>query len=182
MKLSSLTSTPDELNDIASMKRLFIVRHGKAEPQNGGRDMDRPLATRGLQDAKNLGEWTSAVREPGTPLLTSPANRTTQTAQCLCTSWKEPEGNIQVEPHAYLASDRAWLGWINGFDDAHSSAWVVGHNPGLSELVERLTEQPIWLPTCGLAEIELHVDSWSEAFAGTGRLRGLFTPKSAMRP
>ena len=57
-----------------------------------------------------------------------------------------------------------------------------GHNPGLSELVERLTEQPIWLPTCGLAEIELHVDSWSEAFAGTGRLRGLFTPKSAMRP
>jgi hypothetical protein len=28
----------------------------------------------------------------------------------------------------------------------------------------------------------LHVDYWSEAFAGTGRLRGLFTPKSAMRP
>ena len=42
MKLSSLTSNSDELNDIASMKRLFIVRHGKAEPQNGGRDMDRP--------------------------------------------------------------------------------------------------------------------------------------------
>ena len=51
-----------------------------------------------------------------------------------------------------------------------------GHNPGLSELVERLTEQPVWLPTCGMAEVELQIDRWDAAFAGVGRLRGLFTP------
>ena len=164
------------------MKRLFIVRHGKAEPQCGGQDLDRPLAIRGIHDAEKLGGWTLAVRKQGALLVTSPAKRTLQTAQCLCKAWNEDESNIRVEADAYLASDRAWLRWINGFDDKHSTAWIVGHNPGLSELVERLTEQPIWLPTCGLAEIELHVKSWCEAFAGTGRLRGLFTPKSVMRP
>ena len=33
-----------------------------------------------------------------------------------------------------------------------------------------------------MAEVELDVDAWGEVFAGTGRLRGLFTPKSVMRP
>ncbi|HAT47302.1 MAG TPA: histidine phosphatase family protein, partial [Flavobacteriales bacterium] len=72
--------------------------------------------------------------------------------------------------------------WINNWPDQYESGWIVGHNPGLSELVERLTDQNMWLPTCGLAEISLEVNSWTEVFAGTGRLRGLFTPKSAMRP
>ena len=84
--------------------------------------------------------------------------RTTSTAQCLVDVWGEPSSHIQFEEQAYLASDRAWLGWINAWPDAHDTGWIVGHNPGLSELVERLTDQPIWLPTSGLAEITLHVD------------------------
>ena len=164
------------------MKRLFIVRHGKAQPQGGGSDFDRPLSAQGEADAHALGQWTAEAREPGAPLCVSPALRTSSTAQCLVDVWEEPSSHIQFEEQAYLASDRAWLGWINAWSDAHDNGWIVGHNPGLSELVERLTDQPIWLPTCGLAEITLHVDAWAEAFAGTGRLRGLFTPKSAMKP
>lgn len=89
---------------------------------------------------------------------------------------------MTLEPEAYLASDRAWLRWVNEWDDQAESGWLVGHNPGLSELVDRLTDQTIWLPTSGMAEIELHVHSWAEVFAGTGRLRGLFTPKSHLLP
>ena len=107
---------------------------------------------------------------------------TRETAAWMCTEWGEPLECVQIQEDAYLASDRAWLNWINAWDDRHESGWIVGHNPGLSELVERLTEQPVWLPTCGLAEVELQVESWAEAFAGTGRLRGLFTPKSSLCP
>ena len=164
------------------MKRLFIVRHGKAMPQGGGSDFDRPLSAQGEADAHTLGQWTAEARQFGSPLCVSPALRTKSTARCLVDVWGEPHTHIQLEEQAYLASDRAWLGWINTWSDEHETGWIVGHNPGLSELVERLTDQPIWLPTCGLAEITLHVDAWAEAFAGTGRLRGLFTPKSAMKP
>jgi|TARA_B100001564_G_scaffold83680_1_gene67497 phosphohistidine phosphatase len=115
-------------------------------------------------------------------VLTSPAIRTTQTTSILREVWGAEETAITVLEDGYLASDRAWLGWINALSDEHEQAWIVGHNPGLSELVERLTEQPLWLPTCGMAEIELQIEQWDAAFAGVGRLRGLFTPKSSLCP
>lgn len=164
------------------MKRLFVVRHGKAIPYGTCPDVDRILTDRGECDATALGKWTRNARVPGAPCLVSPASRTRQTAEKMCAEWGEEQTALAFQKDAYLASDRAWLSWINAFDDAHDTGWIVGHNPGLSELVERLTEQTVWLPTCGLAEVELHIDSWSEAFAGTGRLRGLFTPKSSLCP
>ena len=33
-----------------------------------------------------------------------------------------------------------------------------------------------------MAEVELQIDQWDAAFAGVGRLRGLFTPKSSLCP
>ena len=164
------------------MKRLFIVRHGKAVPHGSMPDFERDLAPRGIHDVQTLGTWSLPARHVGAPCCVSPSHRTLQTALLLLSSWNEPESAMTLEPEAYLASDRAWLRWINAWDDAHATGWVVGHNPGLSELVERLTDQNLWLPTSGLAEIELHVDRWDEVFAGTGRLRGLFTPKSTLKP
>ena len=143
-------------------------------------DAARELTARGVEDALKLGLWTKETRQAGTPLWVSPATRTQQTAKKLCKSWSETEDAIHLQPDAYLASDRAWLSWIGQWPDNAASGWIVGHNPGVSDLVERLTDQPVWLPTCGLAEIELHVESWDEVFAGTGRLRGLITPKSML--
>lgn len=170
------------LPELGGMKRLFVVRHGKAVPYGSCPDVERVLTPRGEDDATALGKWTLEAREAGTPFLVSPAARTRQTATLICTEWGESHSSVHIQEDAYLASDRAWLNWINAWEDRHEAGWIVGHNPGLSELVERLTEQPVWLPTCGLAEIELQVDSWAEAFAGTGRLRGLFTPKSFLCP
>lgn len=164
------------------MKRLFVVRHGKAEAKHPDGDFHRALSPRGARDAEALGQWSRGAHVLGSPVLTSPAIRTTQTTALLREAWQADEMAITVLEEGYLASDRAWLGWINALDNRHEQAWIVGHNPGLSELVERLTEQPVWLPTCGMAEVELQIDQWDEAFAGVGRLRGLFTPKSSLCP
>ena len=164
------------------MKRLFVVRHGKAEAKHPDGDFHRALSPRGASDAEALGQWSRGAHVLGSPVLTSPAIRTTQTTALLREAWQADETAITVLEEGYLASDRAWLGWINALDNGHEQAWIVGHNPGLSELVERLTQQPVWLPTCGMAEVELQIDQWDAAFAGVGRLRGLFTPKSSLCP
>ena len=164
------------------MKRLFVVRHGKAEAKHPDGDFYRALAPRGQRDAESLGKWSQSAHVLGSPVLTSAAVRTTQTTALLREAWQADETAITVLEEGYLASDRAWLGWINALDNRHEQVWIVGHNPGLSELVERLTEQPVWLPTCGMAEVELQIDQWDAAFAGVGRLRGLFTPKSSLCP
>ena len=163
------------------MKRLFVVRHGKAEAKHPDGDFHRALSPRGARDAQSLGQW---MRRPcvGQPRPDERGGSHHPNHDLLREAWQADETAITVLEEGYLASDRAWLGWINALDNRHDQAWIVGHNPGLSELVERLTEQPVWLPTCGMAEVELQIDQWDAAFAGVGRLRGLFTPKSSLCP
>ena len=119
------------------MKRLFVVRHGKAEAKHPDGDFNRALAPRGQRDAESLGQWSQSAHVLGSPVLTSAAVRTTQTTALLREAWQADETAITVLEEGYLASDRAWLGWINALDNLHDQAWIVGHNPGLSELVER---------------------------------------------
>ena len=160
------------------MKRLFVIRHGKAVPHGTCADIDRGLQPRGIADVEALGRHAIKARKPGAPWLVSGAQRTKETAELLRKAWNAHPDEMTLEPDAYLASDRAWLQWINAWSDDHDTGWIVGHNPGVSDLVARLTDQHIWLPTSGMAEIELHIDGWAEAFAGLGRLRSMHTPKS----
>ena len=39
---------------------------------------------------------------------------------------------------------------------------IVGHNPGLEELVEQLTDERQDLPTAALAQIVLPIDQWRD--------------------
>ena len=162
------------------MKRLFVIRHGKAEPHGMTTDFDRTLTPRGLSDAHQLGVQTQSIHSNGSPIMVSAAKRTRQTAEEIARAWGTSTDHIEFLQEGYLASDRAWLTWINAWSDDHDTGWIVGHNPGVSDLAGRLTDQTLWLPTCGMAEIELHAESWASVFAGMGRLRSLSTPKSIL--
>ena len=63
------------------MKRLFVIRHGKAEPHGTTTDFDRTLTPRGLSDAHQLGVQTQSIHSNGSPILVSAAMRTRQTAE-----------------------------------------------------------------------------------------------------
>ncbi|MGB6671910.1 MAG: hypothetical protein WBE34_05710 [Candidatus Nitrosopolaris sp.] len=41
-------------------------------------------------------------------------------------------------------------------------ALMVGHNPGVEELLELLTSEIHLLPTCSLAHLNLQIGSWSD--------------------
>ena len=69
----------------------------------------------------------------------------------LCKAWAEKPMLVQFIRNAYLASHHEWLEWIRECPDDASSCWIVGHNPGLSDVVKQLSGQELWLPTCGMA-------------------------------
>jgi phosphohistidine phosphatase SixA len=56
---------------------------------------------------------------------------------------------------------------------------LVGHNPGLEELVRDLTGEPIALPTAALAALDCECEAWSDlrAPAPRARLAGFWKPK-----
>jgi phosphohistidine phosphatase len=57
-------------------------------------------------------------------------------------------------------------------------ALFFGHNPGITEVIERLSGEPIGnLPTCGMVRIDLPIASWALLSAGIGTLVWLDYPK-----
>jgi phosphohistidine phosphatase SixA len=55
---------------------------------------------------------------------------------------------------------------------------IVGHNPGLEDLLAHVTGEREALPTAALARIALPIDRWPNLDASTrGTLVGLWRPK-----
>lgn len=159
------------------MKTLFILRHGKAEPESpSGSDFDRALAPRGLDDAARAAMELKGRLPRHAPGAISAARRTQETAGAVrdALDWELTGAWMD----GYLAPAGLWLDAVNGWQDECDAGLIVGHNPGLSDLVSGLTDAPVWLPTAGLAEVTFEVDRWAEVSRGCGILRGIWTPKS----
>lgn len=78
----------------------------------------------------------------------------------------------------YLAHPDAYLKVLAQQDDHLTRIMVVGHNPGLEQLLHVLTDSQETLPTAALAHLELEIDSWQQLNASTtARLVNLWRPK-----
>lgn len=125
---------------------LILIRHAKSDYPPGVADHDRPLNARGLRDAPRIGAWL-AERAAGEPrdvtcVLVSTARRAQLTwllasgAMGAATStWVDHD-----EPRIYEASARALAGVVGELRETCRSAVIVGHNPGLDDLVDHLTD------------------------------------------
>jgi phosphohistidine phosphatase len=77
-----------------------------------------------------------------------------------------------------MAAPGQLLAALQALDDGVAHAALVGHNPGLSELAELLTDAGIGdIPTCGIVTIELDVERWRDAVPGCGRALDFDYPK-----
>ena len=62
----------------------------------------------------------------------------------------------------YAAGPQAYIDALHDLSDDHVRALVIGHNPGLEELVEMLTGEIHLMPTCSLAYVKLRIGKWIE--------------------
>jgi phosphohistidine phosphatase len=89
------------------------------------------------------------------------------------------DGEVVPDRQLYLASPRDILAVLRGarLHDA-DIVMIVGHNPGLEELVLHLTAKPEPMPTAALAQIELPIVGWQELTMSTrGRLVDVWRPR-----
>lgn len=161
------------------MKLLTLIRHAKSSWKDASlADFDRPLNGRGRRDAPRMAKRLAAVAPAPQQLLSSPAVRAAATARAMAEALGQPEEWIRYSRSLYLASAGQLLAAVQEIDDGVDHAALVGHNPGLTELAELLTDAGIEnVPTCGIARIELPVERWRDAEPGRGRLLDLDSPK-----
>jgi phosphohistidine phosphatase len=82
------------------------------------------------------------------------------------------------ERDLYAAWPDAYIETLNVLPDNYERVMVVGHNPGLEELLEILTDEFERMPTATLAVISLPIASWREISLETrGELVSIYRPK-----
>lgn len=164
-------------------RRLILLRHGKSSwKSDATRDFDRPLSGRGIRDGGSFGAEL-ATRLPTPDLvLCSSARRTRDTLAFLVPSLVDP-GCVQFEDGLYHASAEALLTRLRALPDTTDNALLIGHNPGLTELVHLLGGDAAGsldnLPTFAVAEFALP-SRFGELQPGAARLMECFGPRGAL--
>lgn len=138
-------------------KKLYIIRHAKAETIPGINDFDRALTSEGIQHAKQVAEKLTAKLslDENSIVISSPANRALQTTRVFLDVMGSPSFDIQIEESIYECTYKHLLSVINTIPDHIENVLLFGHNPTLTDLVEFLTRRSAYLRTASFAEIKL---------------------------
>jgi phosphohistidine phosphatase len=144
------------------MKTLLILRHAKSSWANANMsDHERPLNERGKQDAPRAGRWLRDQELTPDLIITSSAERALATAEAAALAC-DYDNEIAVTRDFYHAGSDAYLELLAGVSDEYERVMVVGHNPGMEELVEQLTGRIETMVTAALAVVQLPINYWQE--------------------
>lgn len=165
-------------------RELLILRHAKSDwDTKVASDFERPLAKRGRKDAPRVGEW--LYREGLIPqvIVSSPALRARDTTLKVCKCLDLAKKEIQWDEEVYDADLPTLLRVLSRVPPAAELMLLVGHNPGLEELLRYLAgtdvDEPAdgkLLPTATVARLEMPSD-WAQLDFGCAGLVSIVRPK-----
>lgn len=163
------------------MRWIYLIRHAKSSWSRPGlADFDRPLNTRGERDAPRMGSRLAELGCSPDRIVSSPANRATATAFRIAEALEYPIAAIRTDQGIYAASVNELNQLISQFSADDSKVCLIGHNPGITDLSNYLTDEYIDnVPTCGIVHIELEIDDWQQIGQATGSRIFFITPKSS---
>jgi len=168
------------------MKRLTLLRHAKSgDDGTVARDFDRPLNAKGRRAARTIGRHMRDEALRFDAVIASPAVRVAETlaeVESVYDLGLVPDWNKQL----YLATPDELLDAIHQAPAEAESILLVGHNPGLEQLVLRLVphgadgargEVAIKYPTASLVELRFPVERWDQVADGAADLVRFVRPR-----
>jgi phosphohistidine phosphatase len=160
------------------MKTVIIMRHAKSSWKEAGMaDHDRPLNRRGNAAAAQMAELLRSTGPLPDLVLSSTALRASSTARKMA-AVTAGDPDPRLLPELYLAGPDAYLQALRHHAASANCVMVVGHNPGLEQLLDQLTDVEQSLPTAAIAVVALPIDDWQELTSQTrGQLQQLWRPR-----
>jgi phosphohistidine phosphatase len=166
------------------MKTLFLLRHAKSGWDDPvARDFDRPLNLRGQRAAVAMGKHMKSLGLGFDAVIASPAVRVIETLDLIGSGYG---GDLAPawDKRIYLTSAATLLDLVQDLPDAAGTAMMVGHSPGIEELVLWLVpggalrhQVAVKFPTGALAEIVFEADRWQDVAPGDGELIRFIRPR-----
>ncbi|WP_327284497.1 MULTISPECIES: histidine phosphatase family protein [unclassified Streptomyces] len=169
-----------------NLRRLVVLRHAKSAWPPDVADSERPLAPRGRRDAPAAGRW---LREAGCVpdlVVCSPALRTRQTWGLVAAEFAAATAVIQ-EARIYRAGAGELLEVVREIPAQVRTLMLIGHNPGVQELVLLLTGEAdgyaleqtrTKFPTSAIAVLSVS-GPWTSLEPGAARLTDMVVPRGA---
>jgi phosphohistidine phosphatase len=150
-------------------RRLVVLRHAQSDWPVGVDDRDRPLARRGRRDAAAAGRWLAEAGSDPAVAWVSTARRTKETWTELS---RELSGgaDVRFDDRVYEAGVEDLLDVVRDTPRKAASVLLVGHNPGVQDLVLLLAKRgsddarslaAAKFPTSGLALLDVEGD-WAD--------------------
>lgn len=166
-----------------AIKNLVVIRHAKSSWDSPAlSDLERPLNHRGVRDAPFMGNLLKSRGLLPDRILCSPAVRAGMTARLLADAVGYDVRAIDVHQEIYEQGVSGLMSVIHGLHSGWNRVYLIGHNPDLSRLVDRLTGESLGdLPTCGVASLVFDVERWPHIMEGSGRLSLFDYPKRYSR-
>lgn len=168
------------------MRRLILFRHAKSDwTGDAASDHDRALAPRGRRAAGPMGAWLAGRGFRPDLVICSTATRTKRTWS-LAKAAFTPAPKTEFSDAVYEASAKALLEVVRGTPDEVQTLMLVGHNPGLADLVALLASSgdpearrtlSQKFPTAAIAVLDIPQDGWSATAPKSARLDRFVTPK-----
>ena len=122
---------------------LYIMRHAKSDwsgPQTS--DFERPINKRGTRNAMRIGEWMNENNHIPQKIISSPAVRAKETIELVTEQISKFNlEDLTYEDELYLAGFTQLIEFINTYKDKVQSLMLVGHNPGIENLVNYLCDK-----------------------------------------
>ena len=122
---------------------LYIMRHAKSDwsgPQIS--DFERPINKRGTKNAMRIGQWMNENNHIPQKIISSPALRAKETIELVTEQISKFNlEDLTYEDELYLAGFTQLIEFINTYKDKVQSLMLVGHNPGIENLVNYLCDR-----------------------------------------
>lgn len=163
------------------MKLLTLMRHAKSSHDDPARhDFFRTLDDRGRRDAPRMSRHLrEEFKFAPDRILCSPATRTQATARCLADALGRDFDTVKQDRRIYEAPVTELIDVLQEIDDQFHHVCLIGHNPGMENLTNWMVGERIitGFVTCGVAMLELRINSWEELRAKCAKLMHYLRPK-----
>jgi phosphohistidine phosphatase len=161
------------------MKQILLLRHAKSSWDIPGlKDFDRPLATRGQNDAPRMGKFLKKSGYLPGAVISSPAQRAKETIQLCLEAAGLDEEMITWNDDLYYGGASDYLEAIHSAPDKTERVMLVGHNPKIEDIAGELCgEANIRVPTAALLCFEQSANKWSQIKLEHTQLKWMVIPK-----
>jgi phosphohistidine phosphatase len=159
------------------MKTLFLLRHAKSSWKDETlADFERPLNRRGKRAAETMGEYLKSKNVVPELILCSPAVRARETL-ALVTKAAKWATEVRYDQRIYEASGLRLAEVMSQIENDRKIVMMVGHNPGLEELLFLLTGTSQKVPTGTVAKVLLKSTKWATAADKRATLDWIVKPR-----